>query len=113
MLRENCSQKDVPNIDIVFSSCQVLVGFTVAFVLGRGIRFRVVICKSRCQSDKPGYLFASKAGGGGNVCVPFTALSLNAANFFARADFAGAMILVMRRCSLEEPGKFRPRKNAH
>lgn len=44
--------------------------------------------------------------------VPFTALSSNAANFFARADFAGAMVPVMRRGLLEEHWKFRPGKNA-
>lgn len=48
MLWQYDFEKDVPNIYIVFSSCQVLVGFTVAFILGRGIRFRVVICK-RCR----------------------------------------------------------------
>lgn len=51
MLWQYDFEKDVPNIDIVFSSCQVLIGFTVTFVLGRGIRFRVVICKRCCQSN--------------------------------------------------------------
>ena len=59
MLGQDDLGKGLPNVDIVFSSCQVLVGFTVAFVLGWGIRFRVIICKRRCQSGLCA-LFASE-----------------------------------------------------
>lgn len=54
-------QEYLPNADIVFGSCQVLICLAVAFVLGRGVGFRVVICEM--LSVKPVRLLTSKIEG--------------------------------------------------
>lgn len=108
MLWQYNFEKDVPNIDIVFSSCQVLIDFTVAFVLGRGIRFRVVICEEML-SVEPGRLFASEVYAyPSQLCLQTQrtssrVLTLLAPWFLLRETFVGGVweISAAQKCTLK------------